>query len=72
MASLPMSRKLEMIGQMTNGLQARFDLNDNEPILNNVPTGGMDNAAPSQCKCELMTRIPANEGRMENYQCNKI
>ena len=67
-----MSRKLEMIERMPDVLQERFEINDNEPILNNVPTGGMDNAAPGQCKCELMTRIPANEGRMENYQCNKI
>ena len=37
-----------------------------------VPSGGLENPSPGQCKCEYMEKVPALEDAKEKYQCKKV
>ena len=59
-----LARRVDAIEHIPEGLQKKLNLIDEAHDLATIVTGGLENPAPQQCKCEKMSLVTPAEDRV--------
>ena len=59
-----LARRVDAIEHIPEGLQKKLKLIDKAHDLAAISTGGLENPAPQQCKCEKMSLVTPAEDRV--------